>query len=119
MWDVKLWAAKKEPLELKRVVLFHVHNRDLDVRLWFGLLNELADDIIVVTFLIDCFVRDILTIVNIITLKMLIPVYCSAIGWNSKIATSSVVANDIQTVTESPNQDKTRTSGQTLISPSS
>lgn len=82
-----LQKANKKLLELKRVVLLHVHIKDLKVRNWSEFIIDLTADIRVENVFIDCYVRGIFPSTLCITLRKSRPVCISAMGHESKKAT--------------------------------
>lgn len=58
-----------KPLELKGVVLLHVHIGDLQIPVWFGVVHKLAVDILVGNCFIDCYARVIFPSIHRITLR--------------------------------------------------
>lgn len=52
-----LQTANKQPPDLEGVELLHIHVRDLEVRVWFGVVNELPVDVLVRTFVMNRYER--------------------------------------------------------------
>lgn len=79
----RLPKANLKPFELEGVMLMLVRIGDLEVLVWFGLVNKISDDILIGSFFINRCVRGILPYSRRITLPKLKPFYISAIGRES------------------------------------
>lgn len=119
-WNVRLLrSAKKKPLKLEGVMLLHEHVGDLDVPVWFGVVNELAVIILVGTSFVNGYVRGIFFSEERITLKNSRPVCIRAMRRKNEKSTNSVVTNDVWPVTGNQNREEICVAGQTVILPRS
>lgn len=79
MFILLLQTASKHLLDIEEVVHLYVHIADLEVQISFVLFNELEVAIKVKTPYAYRYSRDIFSSVRNITLKLLKPVYTSAV----------------------------------------
>lgn len=100
-------------------MLLHVHIGDLEVRVWLGVVNKITVDVLVGTFLVIRYDRDIFPSLRRITPENLRPVYISAKERNKETSLNEIVTKDVRTVAENLCKDEIRVARQTVIPPGS
>lgn len=51
--------ATQQPLDINDKILFHIHTGALSIQVWFGIVPNLALDLLLGTLFIDCFIGSI------------------------------------------------------------
>lgn len=86
----------------------HVHMADLVLRLWFGIVNGLAVDILIRNSFMSGYKQRIFPFFRKITFVESKPVYIGLLTRGKEKSSNAIVTNDIRTMTESPSKDDLR-----------
>lgn len=98
-------------------MVLHGRAGDLELKLWLGVVKELAPDIVIGTSLINGFSEGVFAFLRRLASREATLVYISAIARDKEESTTFAVTNDMLTVTESLFQDEPRVVRQTVTAP--